>query len=191
MRVAPRLAPGALLFAVCLTGWSAPIRAQGASQSAAIPDLSGGWLLLDAEGSGSFDGTAQRFPPAELTASEMPDIRPRSLVLKSLPALTPGISVVNWRKFRPLSGSSRTCSPVTSPATSPPTVWTAIGKGGRPSYAVYCAIAFVSFASLTWPISVPRYVMGAFPIFIAMAHLARRRWATGPARLPSSCSAAP
>jgi hypothetical protein len=60
------------------------------------------------------------------------------------------------------------------------TIWTAIGKGGRPSYAVYCAIAFVSFASLTWPISVPRYVLGAFPIFIAMAHLARRRWATGP-----------
>ena len=64
--------------------------------------------------------------PLPLTASEIPDIRPRSFVLKSSPALTPGISVVNCRKFRPFSGSSRTCSPVTSPATSPPTVWTAM-----------------------------------------------------------------
>jgi len=60
------------------------------------------------------------------------------------------------------------------------TIWTVVGKGGRPSYAVYCALAFISFASLTWPISVPRYVMGAFPIFIAMAHLARRPWAGPP-----------
>ena len=65
--------------------------------------------------------------PLPLTASEMPDIRPRSFVLKSLPALTPGISVVSCRKLRPFSGSSRTCSPVTSPDTSPPTVCTASG----------------------------------------------------------------
>jgi hypothetical protein len=58
----------ALLCAVCLTGWSAPMTAQ-APAAAAIPDLSGGWLLLDEEGSGSFDGTAQRFPAAELTAA--------------------------------------------------------------------------------------------------------------------------
>src|SRR5215510_9554824 len=58
-----------LLLAVCLTCWSAPITAQGSGQPAAVPDLSGGWLLLDSEGSGSFDGTAQRFPPAELTAA--------------------------------------------------------------------------------------------------------------------------
>src|SRR5262245_37598298 len=69
MRIARRLARGALLFAVCVTCWSASITAQGAAQSVAIPDLSGGWLLLDSEGSGSFDGTAQRFPPAELTAA--------------------------------------------------------------------------------------------------------------------------
>jgi Gpi18-like mannosyltransferase len=66
------------------------------------------------------------------------------------------------------------------------TVWTAAGKGGRPSYAVYCALAFISFASLTWPISVPRYVMGAFPIFIATAHLARRPWAAGPVLVGST-----
>lgn len=55
-------------------------------------------------------------------------------------------------------------------------VWTLIGRGGRPSYAVYCGIALVSFTALTWPISVPRYIMGAFPIFIAGAHLGRRPW---------------
>jgi hypothetical protein len=65
------------------------------------------------------------------------------------------------------------------------TIWTLFGRGGRPSYAVYCGIAFISFASLTWPISVPRYVMGAFPIFIAMAHAARRPW-LGPPLLVGS-----
>jgi hypothetical protein len=68
-RVVRRLTRGALLLSVCLTGWSVPITAQGAAAAAAIPDLSGGWLLLDSAGSGSFDGTAQQFPPAELTAA--------------------------------------------------------------------------------------------------------------------------
>ena len=35
---------------------------------AAVPNLSGGWLRIDT-GSGSFDGTAQRIPTAELTAA--------------------------------------------------------------------------------------------------------------------------
>jgi hypothetical protein len=35
---------------------------------APVPDLSGGWLRLDS-GSGSFDGTAQKLPPAELTSA--------------------------------------------------------------------------------------------------------------------------
>ena len=56
------------------------------------------------------------------------------------------------------------------------TVWTLVARGGRPSYAVYCGLAFLSFATLTWPISVPRYIMGAFPIFIAAAHVGRRPW---------------
>ena len=68
-RVVQRLASGALLFAVCMTGCSAPATAQRetAAATATIPDLSGGWLRLDSEGSGSFDGTAQRNPPAALT----------------------------------------------------------------------------------------------------------------------------
>jgi len=47
------------------------------------------------------------------------------LVLKPSPWLTPGMSVPSCRKLRPFSGSSRTCSPVTRPATSPPMVFTA------------------------------------------------------------------
>jgi hypothetical protein len=35
--------------------------------AAAIPDLSGGWLRVD-DGSGSFDGTVEKHPPAALTA---------------------------------------------------------------------------------------------------------------------------
>lgn len=68
-RVVQRLASGALLSAVCVTGCSAPATAQRetSAATATIPDLSGGWLRLDAEGSGSFDGTAQRNPPAALT----------------------------------------------------------------------------------------------------------------------------
>ncbi len=65
------------------------------------------------------------------------------------------------------------------------TVWTIIGSGGRPSYAVYTGLAFLSFATLSWPISVPRYLMGAFPIFIAAGRLGRRPW-LGPPLLVAS-----
>jgi hypothetical protein len=57
------------LFAVCLIGGSASLTAQGGAPAAAIPDLSGGWLRLDSAGSGSFDGTAQKYAPAALTAA--------------------------------------------------------------------------------------------------------------------------
>ena len=39
-----------------------------AGQQPAVPDLSGGWLRVD-EGSGSFDGTVEKHPPAALTAA--------------------------------------------------------------------------------------------------------------------------
>jgi hypothetical protein len=48
------------------------------------------------------------------------------------------------------------------------TAWTVVSKHSRPSYAVYTAISLVTFASLSWPISVPRYIIGVFPIFIAL-----------------------
>jgi hypothetical protein len=56
------------------------------------------------------------------------------------------------------------------------TVWAAVAKGGRPSFAVYSALTLFSFVTLSWPISVPRYLMGVFPIFVAMAGLGRRSW---------------
>ena len=56
------------------------------------------------------------------------------------------------------------------------TIWTVMGKGGRPSYAVYTGLTFLSFATLSWPISVPRYLMGVFPIFIVAGKLGRVPW---------------
>jgi hypothetical protein len=54
--------------------------------------------------------------------------------------------------------------------------WTLAARGGRPSYAVYAALSLVSFASLSWPISVPRYLMGVFPVFLAIGWTASRPW---------------
>jgi Gpi18-like mannosyltransferase len=54
------------------------------------------------------------------------------------------------------------------------TIWSIVGKGSRPSYAAYTALTALSFATLSWPISVPRYLMGAFTIFIAAGWLGRR-----------------
>jgi hypothetical protein len=53
-------------------------------------------------------------------------------------------------------------------------LWTIVGKGSRPSYAVYTGLTFLSFASLSWPISMPRYLIGVFPIFIVAGKLGRR-----------------
>jgi hypothetical protein len=56
------------------------------------------------------------------------------------------------------------------------TLWTAIGKGRRPSYFVYTALTLMTLATLSWPISVPRYVMGVFPMFLAAGRLGARPW---------------
>ena len=56
------------------------------------------------------------------------------------------------------------------------TVWTVVGKGSRPSYAVYTGLTLLSFMTLSWPISVPRYLMGVFTIFIVAGSLGRRPW---------------
>jgi hypothetical protein len=53
------------------------------------------------------------------------------------------------------------------------TAWALVSKHSRPSYALYTAISLVAFASLSWPISVPRYVLGVFPVFIALGSLYR------------------
>jgi hypothetical protein len=60
------------------------------------------------------------------------------------------------------------------------TLWTLFGRGSRPSYAVYTGITLLSFLTLSWPISVPRYLMGVFPIFIAAGVLGRKPWLAGP-----------
>ena len=57
----------ALLSAVFLIGVSVPVAAQTGAGQGTVPDLSGGWLRVDSEGSGSFDGTALQNPPAALT----------------------------------------------------------------------------------------------------------------------------
>jgi hypothetical protein len=53
------------------------------------------------------------------------------------------------------------------------TLWALVSKHSRPSYALYTAISMLAFASLSWPISVPRYVLGVFPVFIALGSLYR------------------
>jgi len=47
-------------------------------------------------------------------------------------------------------------------------VWAVVSRRSRPSYAVYALLSLIAFASLSWPISVPRYLLGVFPIFLAM-----------------------
>ena len=64
-------------------------------------------------------------------------------------------------------------------------LWTIFGRGSRPSYAVYTILSLLSFASLTWPISVPRYLMGVFPIFMAAGRIGRIPW-LGPPLLAGS-----
>ncbi len=56
------------------------------------------------------------------------------------------------------------------------TLWTILGKGSRPSYAVYTGLTLLSFLTLSWPISVPRYLMGVFTIFIVAGRLGRAPW---------------
>ncbi len=54
------------------------------------------------------------------------------------------------------------------------TAWTLASRHSRPGYAVYAGISLLSFLSLSWPISVPRYVLGVFPVFLAMGAASRR-----------------
>jgi hypothetical protein len=70
---ARRVMVAAALLAACVGCGGTPAAEQAtpavvSERPAAVPDLSGGWLRIDT-GSGSFDGTAQRVPTAELTAA--------------------------------------------------------------------------------------------------------------------------
>ena len=53
--------------------------------------------------------------------------------------------------------------------------WTVVSRRSRASYAVYSAISLLSFASISWPISVPRYILGVVPMFLMLGGLARSR----------------
>jgi hypothetical protein len=53
------------------------------------------------------------------------------------------------------------------------TLWASLSRHSRPSYAIYTFVCLVSFATLSFPVSVPRYLMAVFPIFIAMGSWAR------------------
>lgn len=59
------------------------------------------------------------------------------------------------------------------------TAWALFGGGSRPGYAAYTALHLVSFTTLSWPISVPRYILTVFPIALATARLPA--WLAGPA----------
>jgi len=54
------------------------------------------------------------------------------------------------------------------------TGWALLARRSRPAYAVYAGLTLASLAMLTWPISVPRYVLGAFPVFLAAGGLVGR-----------------
>ena len=78
-------------------------------------------------------------PP--LTDMSDPLSRPLSLTLSASGALTPGISVASCRKLRPLSGSSRTCSPVTTPDTSPPSTLTGVDDASTVTVSVMAPVS--------------------------------------------------
>lgn len=56
------------------------------------------------------------------------------------------------------------------------TVWALVSRRSRASYAVFALLNLASLATLSWPISVPRYAFGVFPILLAMADTIRRPW---------------
>jgi hypothetical protein len=57
-------------------------------------------------------------------------------------------------------------------------IWTWVSPRGRASYFAYTGLSLLSFASLSWPISVPRYILGVFPLFLMLGGLARSRFGT-------------
>ena len=75
----------------------------------------------------SAPSTSQRLEVVEPPLTEMSEPPASPLLTMFMPswAVTPGWSRVSCMKLRPFSGSSRTCSPLTTPAISAPTVLTA------------------------------------------------------------------
>jgi Gpi18-like mannosyltransferase len=53
-------------------------------------------------------------------------------------------------------------------------VWTIGSRHSRASWAVLTWLNLVSLSMLNWPVSVPRYLLGVFPMFVAGGATARR-----------------
>ena len=53
--------------------------------------------------------------------------------------------------------------------------WTWLSARSRASYLVYTGLCLLNFATLSWPISVPRYIVCVFPLFLMCGGLARSR----------------
>lgn len=51
--------------------------------------------------------------------------------------------------------------------------WSLSSRRSRPSYAAYALLTLATLLTLTWPISVPRYVIGVVPAFLMLGGLAR------------------
>jgi hypothetical protein len=51
--------------------------------------------------------------------------------------------------------------------------WALVSPRSRPSYAAYAIVTSIALATLTWPISVPRYVLGVVPVFLMLGGLGR------------------
>lgn len=54
------------------------------------------------------------------------------------------------------------------------TGWAVLSRCSRPSYAIYAVLNLVTLATLSWPISMPRYLLGVAPIFIWLGVIGRR-----------------
>jgi len=54
-------------------------------------------------------------------------------------------------------------------------LWTLRSARSRPAYAAYVLLALAVLASVTWPISAPRYVGAIFPVFLTLADVGRDR----------------
>ena len=56
--------------------------------------------------------------------------------------------------------------------------WSWRSRRSHASYLVYAGLSLIFLSSLSWPISVPRYLLAVFPLFLMLGGLARSRWAT-------------
>jgi hypothetical protein len=54
------------------------------------------------------------------------------------------------------------------------TAWTILTRPRRSSYVVYTGLTLLTLLTLSWPISMPRYLLGVAPLFVGLGILGRR-----------------